>query len=66
MRVQRRKKILTTLKQQKYLYLMSLPFVAWVLVFHYFPLWGWTMAFQNFRPGLSFFEQEWVGLQHFI
>ncbi|BAB05630.1 sugar ABC transporter permease [Halalkalibacterium halodurans] len=65
-RVQRRKKILTTLKQQKYLYLMSLPFVAWVLVFNYFPLWGWTMAFQNFRPGLSFFEQEWVGLQHFI
>lgn len=45
---------------------MSLPFVLWVFVFNYLPVWGWTMAFQNFRPGRSFFEQEWVGLQHFI
>ena len=44
---------------------MSLPFVAWVFVFSYLPLWGWTMAFQKFRPGRGFFEQEWVGLQHF-
>ncbi|OAS89297.1 MULTISPECIES: ABC transporter permease [Metabacillus] len=51
---------------QKTLYMMSLPFVAWVFVFNYLPVWGWTMAFQNFRPGRSFFEQEWVGLDHFI
>jgi putative aldouronate transport system permease protein len=44
---------------------MSLPFVAWVFVFSYLPLWGWTMAFQKFRPGRGFFEQEWVGFQHF-
>ncbi|MDQ0230745.1 ABC transporter permease [Metabacillus malikii] len=53
-------------KQQKILYLMSLPFVAWVIVFNYFPLWGWTMAFQNYRPGLGFFEQQWVGFEHFV
>ncbi|KAB8126275.1 sugar ABC transporter permease [Gracilibacillus oryzae] len=53
-------------KNQKLLYAMSLPFVAWVFVFNYLPVWGWTMAFQNFRPGLSFLEQEWVGLEHFI
>ncbi|HEX7056660.1 MAG TPA: ABC transporter permease subunit [Bacilli bacterium] len=51
--------------QQKYLYLMSLPFVAWVFVFSYLPLWGWTMAFQKYRPGRPFFEQKWVGLQNF-
>lgn len=51
---------------QKVLYMMSLPFVAWVFVFNYLPVWGWTMAFQNFRPSNSFFEQEWVGLEHFI
>ncbi|MEK3887178.1 ABC transporter permease [Bacillus sp. FSL K6-3431] len=51
---------------QKALYMMSLPFVAWVFVFNYLPLWGWSMAFQNFRPAKSFFEQEWVGLEHFI
>ncbi|PTM59511.1 carbohydrate ABC transporter membrane protein 1 (CUT1 family) [Desmospora activa DSM 45169] len=52
--------------RQRYLYAMSLPFVVWVFVFHYVPVWGWTMAFQNYSPGLSFFEQEWVGFQHFI
>lgn len=51
---------------QKALYMMSLPFVVLVFIFNYLPIWGWTMAFQNFKPGLSFFEQEWVGLDHFI
>lgn len=52
-------------KSQKYLYLMSFPFVIWVFVFQYLPLWGWTMAFQNYKPGKSFWEQKWVGLEHF-
>jgi len=51
--------------QQRYLYLMSLPFIAWAFVFSYLPLWGWTMAFQKFKPGKGFFNQEWVGLQYF-
>jgi putative aldouronate transport system permease protein len=44
---------------------MSLPFVVWVFIFSYLPLWGWTMAFQRYKPGRSIFEQEWVGLAHF-
>src|SRR4051794_500937 len=50
---------------KKYLILMSLPFVIWVFVFSYIPIWGWTMAFQNYKPGLPFSQQEWVGLQNF-
>ncbi|OKP67911.1 MULTISPECIES: sugar ABC transporter permease [Paenibacillus] len=51
--------------QQKYLYLMSLPFVIWVFVFSYVPLWGWLMAFQNYKPIKSFRDQKWVGLKNF-
>lgn len=51
--------------RQKYLYFMSIPFVIWVFVFSYLPIWGWTMAFQKFRPGRSFLEQKWVGFEHF-
>ncbi|AOZ93448.1 ABC transporter permease [Paenibacillus crassostreae] len=54
------------LAQQKYLYLMSLPFVIWVFVFSYLPLWGWTMAFQNYKPARSFGEQKWVGFEQFV
>lgn len=54
-----------TLLQQKYLYLMSIPFVIWVFVFNYVPIWGWLMAFQNFIPGKSILHQQWVGFQNF-
>ncbi|MGO4372429.1 ABC transporter permease [Paenibacillus sp. MCAF20] len=52
--------------QQRYLYLMSLPFVIWVIVFSYVPVWGWITAFQNYKPKNSFLDQKWVGLDNFI
>ncbi|MFD1956663.1 ABC transporter permease [Paenibacillus thailandensis] len=52
--------------QQRYLYLMSIPFVIWVFVFNYMPIWGWLMAFQNFKPAKSILDQDWVGLKNFI
>ncbi len=52
--------------KQKYLVLMSFPFVIWLIIFSYIPLWGWTMAFQDYKPGLPFQEQEWIGLKYFI
>ncbi|MBN2509169.1 MAG: sugar ABC transporter permease [Spirochaetales bacterium] len=44
---------------------MSIPIMLYVILFSYVPLWGWTMAFQNFKPAKSFFEQDWVGLRWF-
>jgi len=44
---------------------MSFPFFIWLLVFAYYPIWGWIMAFQNFRPAQGIFGSEWVGLTHF-
>jgi len=51
--------------QQKVLLFMCIPFVLWAFVFKYLPLWGWTTAFQNYKPSKSFSEQKWVGWQHF-
>lgn len=45
--------------------LMSLPFLAWLIVFKYVPLWGWTIAFQKYRLGRDIFDQAWVGLDNF-
>jgi len=53
------------LTQQRTLVLMSVPFLAWLFVFKYLPLWGWTIAFQKYRPAKGFFDQQWVGFQHF-
>lgn len=53
------------MRGQKQLMLMSLPILAYVVLFSYYPIWGWTMAFQNYKPARDFAEQEWVGLKQF-
>ncbi|GAA0286126.1 putative aldouronate transport system permease protein [Gracilibacillus halotolerans] len=60
------KLFLKRLKQQQALLWMTIPFIIWVIIFKYLPVWGWTMAFQDYKPALSFSEQEWVGFKHFL
>jgi putative aldouronate transport system permease protein len=50
---------------QREFLLMSVPIVLYVVLFTYVPLWGWTMAFQAFKPAKPFWGQEWVGFQWF-
>ncbi len=57
--------VIKAVRNQKILLLMSFPFVIWVFVFSYFPLWGWITAFQKYRFGRSIFNQQWVGLKYF-
>ncbi len=61
-----RKSLWQLAKNQRYLMLMSLPFFIHIVIFQYVPIWGWTMAFQDFKPTLGFFGQAWVGLRHFV
>lgn len=54
--------------RQRYLFFMSLPFVIWVIIFKYIPLWGWTMAFQEVKPatfGIPIWERDFVGFTNF-
>ncbi len=54
--------------RQRYLLMMSVPFVIWLIIFKYIPLWGWTMAFQDVRPksfALPIWEREFVGFENF-
>ncbi|MCL6458428.1 MAG: sugar ABC transporter permease, partial [Gorillibacterium sp.] len=51
--------------RQRVLVLMSVPLLFHLLIFKYMPLWGWTMAFQEYVPGKSFFNQKWVGFTQF-
>ena len=57
------------MRKQKYLIMMSLPFVIWLIIFKYIPLWGWSMAFQEVKPAtfaLPIWEREFVGFDNFI
>ncbi len=55
--------------KQRYLLLMSVPFLIWLIIFKYIPLWGWTMAFQDVRPktlAQPFWQRPFVGVSNFI
>ena len=56
---------LAQLSAQKFLYLMILPGFLVVLVFHYFPIYGVLIAFQNFNPRAGIWGSEWIGFTHF-
>ncbi|GGF76042.1 sugar ABC transporter permease [Paenibacillus albidus] len=64
---QRNNKRLTwaIIKDQRQLIYMSVPLLAYIIVFAYLPVWGWTMAFQDYKPARSFSQQDWVGFKHF-
>jgi putative aldouronate transport system permease protein len=47
-------------------YLLYLPVFVYLVIFSYLPMFGITMAFQDFKPKDGFFGSAWVGLKHFI
>ena len=56
----------SSIKRQLYrdrnLYLMLLPVIVYFFIWHYIPIWGARIAFQDIKyNGLN----EWVGLKHF-
>jgi len=53
-----RKKI----KRDRALYLMLLPVLIYYIVWHYIPMWGARIAFQDFK---YIGTNEWVGFKHF-
>lgn len=48
------------------LYLFLLPAVVLLVVFNYVPLYGISMAFQNFSPAKGIEGSDWVGLKYFL
>jgi putative aldouronate transport system permease protein len=50
---------------QRTLILMSVPFLIWLFIFKYLPIWGWTIAFQDYKPARGFTDQSWIGFDHF-
>ena len=50
------------------LYAIMSPVLIHIFIFCYLPLYGIIIAFQDYSPGASFFDQSttWVGFTHFI
>lgn len=53
------------MKRNWLLYVFVLPAFLWLAIFHYYPLYGLQIAFQDYKPGQTFGSSEWVGFQYF-
>ena len=53
------------LVKRKWVYLMLVPVLAYYIIFHYFPMYGVTMAFKNFNPMKGLLASPWIGVKHF-
>lgn len=47
------------------LFLLALPVIALVILFRYVPLWGWSFAFFQYKPGRALFDCKFVGWDNF-
>nr|WP_312886165.1 ABC transporter permease subunit [Paenibacillus plantarum] len=47
------------------LHVLIFPSLIIAIIFHYIPILGLVMAFQDYKPWLGFFKSDWVGLKHF-
>ena len=52
-------------KERLVLTLLAIPFIAFVVAFSYVPLFGWILAFINYKPGLKIWDCEYSGLYYF-
>lgn len=58
-------KISAQTKREIPLYIMLIPGVVLVFLFHYVPMGGIIIAFKNYKPAMGFSKSHWVGLDNF-
>ena len=56
---------LAELKRQKSLIIISVLMVAYGIVCYYWPLTGWAMAFENYKPRTGILGSQFIGLAKF-
>lgn len=47
------------------LYIFLLPAIAYIVVFHYWPMYGIQLAFKDYDSALGIWGSEWVGIKYF-
>ena len=52
-------------KSRRTVYIMLVPVLVYYIVFHYLPMFGVVIAFQNYKPAKGIANSAWVGLKNF-
>ena len=57
---------LKMIKKMRTYYLLLLPFLAFIVIFKYVPMYGITLAFKDFRILDGLMGIPWAGFKYFI
>jgi putative aldouronate transport system permease protein len=57
--------IFLSLKRDRYLYLLILPGLLFIIIFKILPMYGLIISFQDYSPYLGISKSPWVGLSHY-
>lgn len=63
--VRKKKTVFNKMLSQWQLYALLLPGLFCLILFHYVPIYGVSIAFKDLQIGDSLFGGEWVGFKHF-
>lgn len=58
-------RLLKEMRARPWLYLLAIPFVLYYILFHYVPMYGIVIAFQDYSIKNGIVGSEWVGFTHF-
>lgn len=61
----KREKTIQRIKNQKYLFMIAIPCLIYIVIFFFGPLYGWLMAFFKYKPSRGILGSEFVGLHYF-
>lgn len=57
--------LLNHVKQNKWLYILTIPGILYFAIFKYAPMYGLIIAFKDYVPFLGIADSKWVGLENF-
>ena len=66
--VSKQKSLISSIKKDKFIYLLILPGLIFYFIFRYIPMFGIIIAFKEYQPFFGIegiFTSPWVGLEHF-
>ena len=64
-RARRRRTLLGLVRRDRVMLLLILPGLAYFVLFHYVPLLGYVVAFEDYVPFIGFIDSPFVGLDNF-
>lgn len=64
-KIQKDRSVISYVLYNKYMYILLIPGMLYILIFNYIPMLGLIVAFKDYNPFIGVLDSPWAGLKHF-